>query len=207
MPYDRVIEYPNGFVAEWILAQFPDGYHGHVIDVGASDGFSVNTTFHLERAHNWTVVSVEANPNFGPLLKANRRMVEMCACAAEPADDVTFHINQDHPESFSALKIASHPAVRSWERPDPWQKVKVKVRTVDQILAKWEFPKLDALCIDVEGGEREVMKGCDLAKWRPKVIISEAWDSGHEYPYLAPFGYKLVARSVDNDLYLRSDDV
>lgn len=203
MRYEEVVEYPNGFVAEWILAQFPTGYIGHAIDVGASDGVSVNTTFHLERAHKWNVLSVEANPNFARLLKHHRIWVEMCACAAAPAEEATFNINQDNPESFSALTISSHPSVRGWNKKDPWQKVKVKVRTVDQLLEKWEFPKLDALCVDVEGGEREVLAGCDLARWKPKVIVSEAWEHGSEYPYLAAFGYKLVAKSVHNDIYVR----
>jgi hypothetical protein len=74
----------------------------------------------------------------------------------------------------------------------------------DQILEKWEFPSLDVMSVDVEGGEIEVFKGTDLNRWKPKVIVSEAWEPGSAYPYLSKFGYKLVARNVDNDLYLHN---
>jgi FkbM family methyltransferase len=197
--YDTVIAYANGHLGEWIRSHFEPDYQGYAVDVGASDGFSVNTTFHLEKAHRWTVVSVEANPNYAKLLKKHRSRVEMCACAAEPHDEAVFHINQDNPEAHSALKIAKHPAVA---KLNDWEEIRVPVRTVDQLAQKWGFPRLDALCVDVEGGELEVLKGSNLAHWKPRVIVSEAWERGREYPYLAQFGYKLKARSVDNDCYV-----
>jgi FkbM family methyltransferase len=200
--YDQVHDYANGYLGEWIRSFFDPDCLGYAIDVGASDGFSINSTFHLEKAHKWTVVSVEANPNYAKLLKKNRSRVEMCACAAEPKDEAIFHINKENPEAYSALKIANHPAVTGWNKKDPWEIVKVPVRTVDQIVRKWDFPRLDVLCVDVEGGELEVLKGSNLAHWKPKVVVSEAWEHGQEYPYLAQFGYKLKARSVHNDCYV-----
>jgi FkbM family methyltransferase len=190
---------PNGFLAQWILDQFPADYRGYAVDVGASDGRSVNTTWALEKSHAWMVLSVEANPYFRAALTCERAWVEMCACAAQPKEAAEFFINQDNPEAYSALKITKHAT--SQEFKQPWSKALVPVKTVDQLLTKWDFPRLDALCVDVEGGEQEVLKGCDLERWKPKVIISEAWDSGYDYPYLAPFGYKLVARCVHNDAY------
>lgn len=193
---------PNGTLSQWILDQFPPGHRGWAVDVGASDGVSINTTWALEKAHFWSVLSVEANPDFAPLLKDERAWVEMCACSDFESSLEDFNVNQDCPESFSALKISSHECVRSFHSPNPWKKAKVPVRTLNSLLAKWEYPRLDALCVDVEGGELEVLKGLDLNKWRPKAIVSEAWDAGHEYPYLAKFGYKLVGRNVHNDLYV-----
>lgn len=202
----KFLDYANGYVGEWIRGHFPDGYIGHAIDVGASDGYSVNTTFHLERAHHWTVLSVEANPNFAPLLRKSRTWIEMCACGAEPRDEAMFHINVAHPEAYSALNPNRAKANADGNgAKTKWEATPVKVRTIDQLIEKWQFPKLDALCVDVEGDERDVLMGCDLVRWKPKVIVSEAWESGHEYPYLATFGYKLKARSADNDLYVLED--
>ncbi len=195
---------PNGFLSEWILDQFPDGYRGYAVDVGASDGKSVNTTWALEKFHGWTVLSVEANPGFKTLLERERAWVEMCACAAEPKDEAVFYINNDNPEAYSALKLTNNATSQEYQKP--WSKAKVPVRTVDQLIAKWDLPQLDALCIDVEGGETEVLKGCDIDRWKPKVIIVESWDSGYQYPYLAPLCYRLVARSVGNDLYVREEE-
>ena len=201
---------PNGHLSQWIIDQFEPGYRGWCVDVGASDGISISTTWSLEKVHYWGVLCVEANPDFGPALKQRRMWVEMCACSDRSADSAEFHVNEENPESFSALKIAEHPLVRKWADPQkaglPWKKIRVPVKTLDELLAKWEFPRLDALCVDVEGGELEVLKGCDLERWKPRVIVSEAWDSGHEYPYLYKHGYRMVARNVHNDLYKLAEE-
>lgn len=193
---------PNGFLSQWILDQFPAGYRGHAIDVGASDGVSVNTTFVLEKAHGWTVISVEPNPAFHPYLVAQRAMVEKCALAAESKESETFHVHINNPESFSSLK----PKVRNDKYPTEgmsWDTLTVPVKTVDEILARWEFPKLDALCIDTEGTELDVLKGCDLAKWKPRVIVAECWDEPVEIQaMIGLLGYQRRNKSVDNHLWV-----
>lgn len=197
---------PNGNLSKWILGQFEPGYQGFGIDVGASDGISINTTYALEASHRWTILSVEANKDFAPLLKQHRARVEICACSGpdSPASAM-FWINTCNPESFSALK----PAPREDRYPNENVKFKtiaVPVRTVDALLDRWEFPRLDLLCIDTEGTELDVLRGCDLRRWKPRVIVTECWDKvGPIDPYLAGFGYEKVARNVDNDLWLLND--
>lgn len=194
---------PNGHLSQWILEQFPTGYKGWGLDVGASDGISINTTFALEKHHGWTIVSVEANPDFYPALKHSRAMVEKCALGSEPKDSVEFHIHEQNPEAFSSLK----PQVRPHLHPQgdmSWKKVVVPVRTANQVLDKWEFPRLDLLAVDTEGTELDVLMGCDLEKWKPKVVIVESWDGVEEADkYLESRGYKLVARNIHNNLHLR----
>lgn len=194
-------DYPNTPLSGWIAANFPEGYRGYCIDVGASDGMTVNSTFSLERIWKWTVLSVEANPFFAGMLKGQRAWVEMCALSSEPKDEATFHVNDENPESFSGLKISDNQMVR--EAKTRWRRIKVQVKTIDQLLEKWQFPKLDCICVDVEGGELDVLKGCDLEKWKPRCLVVESWQSGEHDDYLGPFGYKRVARSLYNDLYTR----
>lgn len=200
---------PNSHLSQWIAAQFPQGYRGWAVDVGASDGISINTTFVLEKSFLWSVLSVEANPDFEKTLKLARMWVEMCACASEPQDEAVFHIHEQNPESYSALLPIPGEAMSGgdWSKTDlrkmSWKEAKVRVKTVGQLLEKWEFPRLDALTVDVEGGELDVLKGCDLKKWKPKVVITECWH--HVSPidtYLEALGYKKTARNVHNDLFV-----
>lgn len=195
----------NNGLAQWILDRFEPGYRGHAIDIGASDGISINTTWALEKAHGWMVLSVEPNPAFIEMLKKERIWVEECACSNESADGVDFFVHGGNFESYSSLK----PTDRRDLYPDEgvrWGKISVAVRTVDQLLEKWDFPKLDALCIDVEGTELDVLKGCDIGRWKPRVIVTECWDrAGPIDPYLESFGYKKTARSVDNDIFILKD--
>jgi len=195
----------NAEVSNWIAGQFEEGYRGHAVDVGASDGVFINSTWLLEKHLMWKVISIEANPLMKELLMKERAFVKMCAVASETAKDVDFHINLDNIESCSALK----PVVEHWrfkkEKARRWSTVKVNVRTLEDILAEEEFTKLDALCVDVEGGELDVLKGIDLGKWQPRVIVVECWDNGGLDHYLVPKGYVRTWRSAENDCYLRED--
>jgi FkbM family methyltransferase len=196
---------PNGHLAQFILDQFPEGYIGWGVDVGASDGISINTTYQLEAAHRWTILSVEANPEFGPMLKRHRAFVHMCACAHESGSAI-FHVNELNPEAFSALT----PTLREDLYPTEgvrFKKIPVPVCTVDSLLALWQFPQLDLLCVDTEGTELSVLKGCDLEKWKPKVLVIECWDKvGPIDLYLESFGYKKIGRNCHNDVWLLKEE-
>src|SRR5437868_3825457 len=98
MPH--VVHGPNAQLSHWIADQFPLGYLGYAVDVGASDGVSINTTWWLEKHLRWTVLSVEPNPQFLPALRAERAFVEACACDALPGK-ATFHVNTENPEAYS----------------------------------------------------------------------------------------------------------
>jgi FkbM family methyltransferase len=200
-PTNHKVWPPNRNLSKWIQGQFEPGYAGYGIDVGASDGISINTTYELEIDNRWTIVSVEANPDFGPLLKRYRARVEMCACA-DQSGEATFSVNTVNPEAFSSLR----PQFREDLCPSDgvsFKTVAVSVKTVDQIIAAWEFPRLDVLCVDTEGTELDVLKGCDLARWKPRVIVTECWDKvGPIDPYLEAFGYARRARNVHNDVFV-----
>jgi FkbM family methyltransferase len=194
---------PNGDLSMLILKGFPNHYMGYAVDVGASDGVSINTTFLLERNFQWTVLSVEPNPYFTPFLKANRAFVEVCACGSKPQESAAFHVHLENPEAYSALNARRHPTNKP--RPDAkWSTIMVPVRTVDQLLAKWEFPRLDVLCVDTEGTEVDVMEGCNLARWKPTVVVIECWDkTGPAHEYMVEHGYRCADTSVHNYVYLR----
>lgn len=188
---------PNGELSQWIAGHFEHGFQGYCVDVGASDGISCSTTFVLETQLRWNVLCIEPSPIFWPSLKKLRAFVQACACDAEPRDSADFHVHEFIPEAYSALR-PNHPEVK----PDQnWSTIQVPVRTLEQCLAQAEFPRLDALCVDTEGNEADVLRGIDLAKWAPRAVVIEAWESGKHDDYLATFGYRKVGRSADNDLY------
>ena len=197
---------PNGELSNWIQAQFAPGFQGWALDVGASDGISVNSTYLLEKVGHWTVLCVEPNPVFSQTLLASRAMVAKVACDAAPGVKV-FHSFDHNPEAYSALRPTfppDFPFERGDGGPNGWTTFDVQVETVDRLLVRWEFPRLDALCIDTEGTELEVLEGCDLVRWRPRVIVCECWqeDGGSIEPHLHGFGYRKQKRMTHNDLYL-----
>ena len=186
------------------MTHFEPGYQGWGIDVGASDGISINTTYQLEKAHRWTILSVEANPGFSEMLKKHRAFVEMCA-VSDKAGEAEFTINVDNPEAFSSLSVTKRRDLDGITTAK-WSKVRVNVDTVDSLMQKWQFPQLDLLCVDTEGTELDVLKGTDIARYKPKVIVTECWDKVSPIDtYLEDLGYKKTARNVHNDIFVRAE--
>lgn len=191
---------PNLELSAWIMRQFPAGYQGYAVDVGASDGVSVSSSYGLEQAR-WTVLCIEPNPVFHEKLKKLRPFVMACACDAQ-AGTAEFHSFNVNPEAYSALRPTyptDFPA-----KDGHWTTFPVTVKTLEQCLAEAQFPQLDALAIDVEGNEMDVLNGIDLAKWHPKVILAEAWTEGSLDEYLGVYDYGRKWRTAHNDCYVRN---
>lgn len=186
----------------WIKSQFPEGFQGYAVEVGANDGLSTSPTYDLELA-GWTVLCVEPNPRYAQDLK-RRKLVELVACSDKNADNVEFSIHEDAPGSFSSLKPSSFG---QWapSASASWSKINVPVRTLDHLLNQHAFPRLDALAIDTEGTEMDVLKGLDLDRWKPRCLVIESWHEPLDFDsFLEPFGYKRMHRFEVNNLYLLS---
>ena len=64
--------------------------------------------------------------------------------------------------------------VSAWRRRPPEKIINVPVRTLDSILTEAGSPTdLISCSIDVEGHEIEVLRGFDIARWRPRLILLE----------------------------------
>ena len=189
----------------WLLGQFPPGYIGYAADVGAFDGVTHSNTLALEQQRRWTVLCIEPNPIAAKKLKTARPFVEACACDAAATDKATLFIHADNIEAYTSLRPKlDHPVYHPGEGAK-FLKVPVPVKTLDDCLERWEFPRLDLLCIDTEGTERDVLKGCDLDRWKPHIILVECWDEGSLDDHLNPLGYQRIARLLVDDIYMRNN--
>ena len=85
------------------------------------------------------------------------------------------------------------------------RQVNVPMMTLDTILLKYPaIDKIDFLSIDVEGTEVDVMKGFDIQKWMPLVIVLENNYNDKSYEdYMSSVGYKKALRNVVNDFYIK----
>lgn len=177
------------------LNTFPKGYEGYAIDVGANDGIFLSNTDILEQ-RGWQVLCVEGNPLYAPALWRNRKQTLSCAVGAV-AGRLPFYVYETSNNEFAA---------KSGLDPKAGDKaimvIPVAVETLDAILGSWKPPQLDLLTIDVEGGEEAVLKGFDIAKWKPKVIcIEDIQCSQHFRAILEPFGYHFVDCFNDDEVY------
>jgi len=176
--------------------------HGYAVDVGACDGISRSNTKQLED-RGWDVLCIEANPGYEAALKTNRKNCMIVACGAKNKNNQDFHIFEAEPGLFEALSSLKPAKDRpSYHDLKPSKVVKVPVRTLDWCLKEANFPRLDMLSIDVEGGEAEVLDGFSIAKWRPKMIILEDWKGGQFTKRLGKHGYWLKNRLGVNEVFI-----
>lgn len=173
----------------------------YAAEVGAWDGLADSPTWELEK-RGWKVLCVEPNPGLEATLKQNRRLVAMYACGENDSENQPFHVYHNNSASYSSL----NPVTKSqmWQ-PTPgakWSIEMVGVRRLTRLLEEAGFPRIDALSVDTEGTELDVLKGLDFDKYRPKRIVCEAWEDGLPIEsHLADKGYRLVERRDVNLLF------
>jgi hypothetical protein len=82
--------------------------------------------------------------------------------------------------------------------------IEVPIRTLDSILTEAGTPEqFDFLSIDVEGHEIEVLRGFDIAWWRPQLILLEDHVADlARHRYLKAAGYRLIRRYENNGWYV-----
>jgi len=186
-----------------IVKEIFGDYTGYAVEAGAFDGVFESTTLDLENL-GWEVLLIEPIPDAFEKLLDNRNN-DYClqyALGASNVDDVPFEVYLNWwGASISSLK----PDERILKEfaPDKKETILVKQKTLDFCLESIKFPKLDILSLDVEGGELEALKGFDIDKWKPTMLIIENIYMDAELRNCFK-DYTLIDRIVYNDIWVRN---
>jgi FkbM family methyltransferase len=160
---------------------FGDQRSGYFIDVGAFDGILFSNTYSFELS-GWRGICIEPHRTYFPYCEAARRQ-SIClnlACIGDPsAPEATFFeedlglLSGILPGRKAELKQAY--ARRGRVFPG-FNETRLPARTLDSILSEYlpAGTPIDFISIDVEGSELDVLRGFDVQKYRPKVMIIEA---------------------------------
>lgn len=141
------------------VAAFDDLDRGYYAEIGALDGRRFSSTLALEE-RGWHGICVEAHAGYVARLRANRpgsRVVHAAAGAGD-ADAVTFYAN-------ARGSLSTVPWLGGLEEQT------VPLRTVSSILDEERAPHVDVLSVDCEGADADVIRGIDLARHRPSLIV------------------------------------
>lgn len=173
---------------------------GFFVEVGANHPTINSQTWHLEQA-GWTGVLVEPQPDLAAFLITERKaQVFAVACSSPERAGSTMQLHVAGPlSSLDRREMA--PGARTQFA------IMVPVRTLDDILQEAKAPSpIDFLSVDVEGHEVEVLRGFDIARWRPRLILLEDHVGDlSKHRYLKAAGYRLVRRAGFNGWYVPAD--
>jgi FkbM family methyltransferase len=202
-----------------MLARAFPGAQGFYIDVGANDPDIDNVT-RVFYERGWSGINIEPLvANMKALRKKRTRDINLEIAVGEKEGSITFYeVGKWHGYS------TTDPAIVEQHRKDGLEVIehKVPVRKLSDVLDEHAKGKtIDFLKIDVEGTELSVLRGLDLRRHRPKVIlleskmpvtihmvdrVDEVPDRADEYTsYLAPLGYRFVYHDGLNAFFVADE--
>jgi FkbM family methyltransferase len=187
---------------------------GFFVDVGAFDGIHLSNTYSLEE-QGWSGICIEPHPKYFPFCKKTRKN-SIClaiACVGEEGvKQVDFNIEESGLYSGISRDDAaeiSYYYKHGWGIDFPgFRRITVPAMTLNRILDKYlpSGSEIDVISIDVEGTELDVLRGLDLDRFKPRILLIEAAKDEAEgviSSYLNRFGYIKGRELRINKFYVR----
>ena len=185
---------------------FPNQNTGLCIEVGAYDGIKGSNTKYFENL-GWDTVCIEPNIFIFPQLVENRTGLSLCvACDNFEGEAMLeiFNFNSGVQSSLTSLNTDFRLIEDYRTAIDSRELSTTKVTTLNKIIEKHELKNIDFISIDTEGTELKVLKGLNLDRNRPKLLIVENNYNDMDIPdYLDNFGYTKSQRYKVNDFYTK----
>lgn len=190
---------------------------GVYIEVGALDGKRCSISWVFD-AIGWSGLLAEAVPEMYKRCVKNRpyaKIVQAALAAKGSTGTTEFMVPVDDekepsPSSYRAHEGMGTDHIAMIEKTNAQvQKVVVPLSWMDVELERAGFTKVDFAVIDVEGGELDLLRGFDLAKWRPRVLVVEDNSLGKDnrvLEHMRGAGYESVMWIGANRVYIRGDD-
>jgi FkbM family methyltransferase len=178
-------------------AFFAASHEGFFVDVGANEPRTWSQTWHLEQA-GWRGILIEPQPDLARRLRQERKATVFDIACSSPENS-----GKSLPLHVAGLYTSLNPDffVNDMRRDGV---IAVPVRTLDDILIEAKAPApIDFVSIDVESHEIDVLRGFDLDRWRPRLLlIEDLVMNRHLHRYLQVRGYKWVRRTGLNSWYV-----
>jgi FkbM family methyltransferase len=192
----------------WIWRHFKSKKMGFFVEVGAYDGVTFSNTLAFEEI-GWKGILIEANPDASELCRKNRpASVVVNAAVGLPGkkDTIAFNLAEGA-EMLSFVEAGDDHFKRIRKQGGTLKQVEIPFLSLNQVLDQFQVEEIDFVTIDVEGGELEVLKGFDIKKYKPELLMIENNNARDQSlkSYLEDQTYQLAKRIECNEIYVRID--
>ena len=189
---------------------------GQFFEVGAYDGYSLSVSYVFESV-GWSGLLVEAIPDRAQQCADRRaafsRVVHAALGPAGSTGQAEFTV-VDGGDMLSFLSLTDGHAQRlARETSVKRRSVTAALTSVDALLvddpARSTPKAIDFAVIDVEGGEEGLLRGFDLKRFQPRILLVEDNTLGRDTTvrtFIESCGYICVGNLEANDLYLHSGE-
>lgn len=203
-PFKRYVLHSYSQHREDLIVDKLLGYkeNGFYVDVGACDPVRSNNTMRFYKK-NWSGVNIE--PNSSCLEKfASTRQGDInlnIGIGSEVSSGIFYSFLPSTRSTFSE-EIANELIEKGLTLKE---KNEVEIWPLSLVFEKYGADKeIDLLSVDTEGYDYQVIKSNDWNRFKPSVICIESDGNDKAHRYLIDLGYKMVAGTSDNSIYMLS---
>ena len=173
------------------------GVERTVVDVGANDGFYSSNSYPFI-ARGWPALLIEPHPEAfqkAQQLHRKRENVILLNAACSDRDGELELKTYAGDDDGSHSSLGERVEVITGSPAAPRGSLRVKVHRLEVLLDEFHIPHdFGLLTIDTEGHDFPVLRGANLTRYRPRVIITEKNpDDEDKFAYLRANGYRLHA--------------
>ncbi len=196
--YIKKNNFSQGNEEKFLKKYFSSIKKGFYIDVGCHDPFRFSNTHYLYKK-GWNGINIDANPNtinkFNHYRKRDININSLISNKESKMDYFFFNdpaLNGIISESRKKLLLSKGYKILKTE--------KFKTETLNNILNKFNFKKIEFLNIDVEGHELEVLNSINFKNFEIELIMVE---SNHNKNQIIDYLYNydfLLRLNIDRNL-------
>jgi FkbM family methyltransferase len=201
---------PALFDMDRALERHLPAHPGFFVEAGANDGYLQSNTYFLERFRGWTGVLVEPIPELYAACVRERPRSQVFNCALVSPETEGRPIPMHYGGLMSVVEGAmgsfeaerAHAEAGSQLGWDPNYDVAVPGRTLTSVLEEAGAPRPDLLSLDIEGFEVTALRGLDLERFGPRLLLVEVLEEPRRAEIEAVLGedYALLERLSPYDL-------
>ncbi len=172
------------------------------LDIGAADPIAGNNTylFYSMGGHG---VLVEPNPAYQAALRRGRPRDDIvnAGVGVDEATEADYYVIRDAPmrNTFSKDDVEDLRKRRGREVVE--RVMKMRLLSIDRLMAEHCGGAPDLLSIDVEGLDYAILNTLDFGRFRPAVVIAESRPSGPVPALLSSRGYEMRGASLFNVIF------
>ncbi len=180
---------------------------GVFVEIGGYDGITGSNCLFFELIRGWNGLLIEPAPRFYAMAASFRRATCLQLALADEEGEAEFLEVQEGYSQMSGLTASYDAKLRETVESDPRHKgelIKVKTKTLPQILDQHFLKDIDYISLDVEGGEMAVLQEFPFDKYSVHAWTVENNTGGTEIPLLMKDrGYQRIEALGVDDVYVK----